>query len=154
MILLLPIFGSVMRMPERTSRRTFLDKVFRCSFGTPSHFGGLRRHWPTQCHSQSGLGVTVWRPGHMSFHADLGVLLQHACIWFFNTSLSYSRSRYAHCCHTGVGIRCAPCLKGRASWLPRMWAFEDCVQRRDDLYFLRAPFWLGWSSIYTMFDLC
>ena len=34
----------------------------RCSFGMPNHFGGLRRHWPTRCHSQSGLGVTVWRP--------------------------------------------------------------------------------------------
>ena len=56
----------------------------------------------------------MWRPGHMSFRADSGVLLQHAWNWFFNTSLSYSCSRYAHCCHTGVGIRCASCPKGRA----------------------------------------
>ena len=30
----------------------------------------LRRHWPTQFHSQSGLGVTVWHPGHISICAD------------------------------------------------------------------------------------
>ena len=65
----------------------------RCSFGTLSHFGGLRRHWLTRCHSRSRLGVTVWHPDHMSFRADLGVLLQHSWNWFFSTSLSYSRSR-------------------------------------------------------------
>ena len=27
----------------------------------------------------------MWLPGHMSIHADLGVLLQHAWIWFFST---------------------------------------------------------------------
>ena len=124
----------------------------RCSFGTTSHFGGLCRHWPTRCHSQSGLGVIVWRLGHMSFCVDPGVLLQHAWTWFFNTSLSYSCLRYVHYCHTGVGIWCAPCPEGRASWLPWVWVPEDCVQRRDDFYFLRAPFWLGWSSIYTMFN--
>ena len=64
-----------------------------CSFRTPSHFVRFLRHWPTHCHAQSGLGVIVWRPGHLSFHVDLGVLLQHAWNWFFSTSLSYSRSR-------------------------------------------------------------
>ena len=68
----------------------------------PSHFGKLCRHWPTRCHSQSRLGVTMWCPGHMSFHADPRVLLKHAWNWFFSTSLSYSRLRYTHCCHTGV----------------------------------------------------
>ena len=48
-----------------------------------SHFVGLLWHWPTYCHSQSGLGVTVWHPSHLSFHADSGVLLQHAWNWFF-----------------------------------------------------------------------
>ena len=63
-------------------------------------------------------------------------------------------SRYAHCCHTGVGIRCALCPEGRASWLPWLWASEDCVQRRDDFRFLRASRGLGRSLVYTMFDLC
>ena len=119
----------------------------RCSFKIPSHFGGLHQHWPTRCHSQLGLGVTVWRLGQMSFCADSRVLFQHAWNWFFSTSLFYSHSRYTHCCHTVVCCGCAPCSQGRASWLPWMWAFDDCVQRRDDVYFLRAPFWLGWSSV-------
>ena len=87
----------------------------RCSFGMPSHFVKLLWHWPTHCHSQPGLGVAVWHLDHMSIHANPGVLLQHAWIWFFSTSISYSRSRYMHSYHTGVGIWCALCPEGRAS---------------------------------------
>ena len=85
----------------------------------PGHFVRFLRHWPTYCYSQSGLGVTVWRPGHLSFCADPGVLHQHAWNWFFSTSLSYSRSRYVHYCHTIACCGCALCSEGRASWLPR-----------------------------------
>ena len=92
----------------------------RCSFGTLSHFVRLLWHWPTHYHSQSRLGVIVWHPGHLSIHADLGVLLQHAWTWLFSTSFSYSRSRYTHSCHTGVGIWCALCPEGKASWPPRL----------------------------------
>ena len=79
----------------------------------------------------------------MSFCADPVVLLQYAWTWFFSTSLSYSRSRYAYCCHTGVGIRCALCSKGRASWPPQMWVTEDYVQRRDDRQFCKRPSYWG-----------
>ena len=41
------------------------------------------------------MGVTVWRLGHLSSHAYLGVLLQHARDWLFSTSFLHSRSRYA-----------------------------------------------------------
>ena len=99
----------------------------RCSFRTPSHFVGFLQHWPTHYHSQLGLGVTVWHPGHLSFRVDPGILLQHAWNWFFSTSLSYSRSRYTHCCHTAACCGCASCSTGRASWLPWIWSFEDCV---------------------------
>ena len=97
LILPLLLFDSVMRMPERTSWKTFST---RCSFETPNHFVGLLWHWPTHCHSQLGLGVTVWCPDHLSYHTDPGVLLQHAWTGLFSTSLSYSRSRYAHSGHT------------------------------------------------------
>ena len=93
----------------------------------------------------------MWHPGHLSIRADPGILLQHAWTRFFSTSLSYSHSRYAHSCHTRIGIRCALCSKGRASWLPQLWVSDDCVQRQDDFCFLRASRWLGQSSIYTMF---
>ena len=41
----------------------------------------------------------------MSIRVDSRVFLQHAWTRFFSTFLSYSRSRYAHCCHIRVGIR-------------------------------------------------
>ena len=126
----------------------------RYSFRTLSHFVGFLRHWPTHCHSQSGLGVIVWRLGHLSIRVDPRVLLQHAWTWFFGTFPSYSCSRYVHSCHTGVGIWCALCPEGRASWLPRLWASKDCVQRQDDFCFLRVSRWLGRLLVYTMFDLC
>ena len=78
-------------------------------FGTPSHFSGLHRHWPSHCHSQSGMGVTVWCLGHLSFHAYPRVLLQHARDWSFSASFLHSRSRYAHSCHT---VTCCGCASG------------------------------------------
>ena len=74
----------------------------------PSHLVGLIQHWPTHCHSQLGLGVTVWHPGHLSFHVDPRVLLQHAWTGYFCTSFSFSRLRYAHSGHTRYCIQGAP----------------------------------------------
>ena len=90
----------------------FLDddafKAFlRHSFGTPSHFVGLCQHRPSLCHSQSGMGVTVWRPSHLSSRVYPGVLLQHAWDWLFSTSFLHSRSRYAHSYHTATCCGCA-----------------------------------------------
>ena len=134
-----PFFYSV---PWWGCPKGLLGELFstRCSFETPSHFGGLCQQWPTRCHSQSGSGVTAWHTSHMSFHVDPRVLLQHAWNWFFNTSLSYSRSRYAYCCYTRVGIRCASCPEGRASWLPQLLAPEDYVWRRAYVSFCECPF--------------
>ena len=39
---------------------------------------------------------------HLSIHADTRVLLQHAWIWLFRTSVFYSHSRYAHRGHSGI----------------------------------------------------
>ena len=108
LLLLIPppfLFSSVMRRPNRTSLRTFLNEAFiRNAESFCQTFLTL-----THCHSQSGLGVTVWCPDHMSIHADPGVLLQHAWIWFFSTSFYHSCLRYTHCCHTGDCLQCAPC---------------------------------------------
>ena len=68
--------------------------------------------------------------------------------------LFHTRVRGVHSCHTEVGIWCAPCPEGRASWLPRLWASKDYVQRRAYVHFLWASLWLGRSSIYSMFNLC
>ena len=89
------------------------------------------------------MGITVWHSSHLSVRVDPGVLLQHAWIWFFSTFLFYSCSRYAHCGYTIACYECASCSEGRAPWLPRLWAFEDCVQRWDDFRLLWASCRLG-----------
>ena len=119
----------------------------------PSHPRGLRRHWPTRCHSHSGLGVTMWHPNHMSIRADLGVLLQHAWIWLFSTSFDHSRLRYAYCCHTVDCSRCASCPEGSISWLSRLWASKNYVQGWAHICFLWVPFWVGWSPVHLLFGL-
>jgi len=151
LILLLLISGFVMRMPERNSRRTFLDEMFiqnaesfcqisstltypmSFTVGFWSHCVTPRSH-VLPCRSRS------FTPTCME------LILQ-----YFSFILAFE---VRACCHTGVGLWCASCPEGRASWLPRMWASEDRVQRRDDLCFLRASRGLGRSSVYTMFDLC
>ena len=103
---LLLIFGSVMRMPESTSRRTFLNKVF---------IRNAESFWRTSSTLTFPLSFTVRDGSHLSICADLGVLLQHAWIRFFSTSLFYSFFRYTHCSHTAACCRCASCFEGRAS---------------------------------------
>ena len=108
-LILLLISGSVMRMPERTSRRTFLDEVF---------IWNAKSFWWTLPTLTFPMSFTVRVGSHCvtswSIRADPRVLLQHA--WtLFSTSLLYSRSRYAHCCHTATCCGCAPCSEGRAS---------------------------------------
>ena len=70
-------------------------------------FGELRQHWPSHCHSQSGMGVTMWRPDHLSSCAYPGVLLEHTQDWSFSNFLLYLRSRYAHSYHTAACYGCA-----------------------------------------------
>ena len=129
-------------VPWWASSKGLLGELFqmRTSFKMSSHFVGLLRHWPTLYHSQSGLRVAVWHLSHLSIRVDLGVLLQHAWIWLFSTSVCHSRLRYVHSCHTGYCIYYAPCPEGRASWLPQLWASVDSVQRRAYFCFLWAPF--------------
>jgi len=87
----------------------FLRELFPMghSFWTPSHSSGLRQHRPFHCHSQLGMGVTVWRPGHLFSRVYPGLLLQHARDWSFSTSFLHSCLRYAHSCHTAACYGCA-----------------------------------------------
>ena len=119
LILLLSLSGSVMRRPKRTSLRTFPDEAF---IQNAKSFCQTSLTLTFLLSSTVGIRVTVWRPSHLSIHADLRVLLQHACIWFFSTSFHYSRLGYAYCCHTEDCLRCAPCPEDRASWLPQLWS--------------------------------
>ena len=79
----------------------------RHSFGTPSHLRSFCWHRPSHCHSQSKMGVFLWRARHLSSHADSGVLLQHARDWPLHTSFCYLGSRYFYSCHTVACYGCA-----------------------------------------------
>ena len=146
LILLLLISGSVMRMSERTSQRTFLDKVF---------IQNVESFWRTSTTLTFLMSFTIWIGSHCvtsrsHVHPCWSRSFTPTCMDLFRTSLSYLCSRYAHCCHTAACCGCAPYFEGKSSWLPQMLASKDCVQRQDDLCFLQAPFWLGWLLVYTM----
>ena len=53
---------------------------------------------PTVIYSR-GLGVTMWHPGHVPFHAHTRVLLQHAQIWILCTLVCHLRLGYTRCSH-------------------------------------------------------
>ena len=71
------MFGFMMRRPNQTSLRTFLDEAFILNV---SHLVGLLWHRPSHCHLQYRIGATVWCLGHLSICVDPGVLLQRAWI--------------------------------------------------------------------------
>ena len=117
LILLHPISGSVMIKAVRTFWRTFPDKAFiwntKSSYQifpilafSLSYTVGVRSHCVA-----SRLLVFPW--SYMSFTPT-------AWFWLFYTSFCYSRSRYAHCNHSGSYIRGATRTEGSASWLPKL----------------------------------
>ena len=109
------LFGSVIRMPKRTFRRTFLDKAFIRNAESFCHTSptltyilsfiiGVRSHY-----------VTSWSPVHSCWSR----IFTPTCMNLILQYLSfYSCSRYAYSCHIGYCIRGASCPKGRAFWLP------------------------------------
>ena len=55
----------------------------------------------------------MWHLGHLSFHYHIGVLLQHAQIQLFFTSIYHLHSRYMHRSHSGSYIRSATRTEGK-----------------------------------------
>ena len=92
----------VMRKSNQTSWRTFVDEAFiRNATSFCQTF--LTLTYPLSF--TVGLGVTLWHPDHLSLHDHIGVLLQYAWNWYFNTSFLLSHSRYAHCSYLGDCLR-------------------------------------------------
>ena len=119
----------VIRMSERTSRRTFLNELF---------IWNVESFWR--------ISPTLTYP--MSFIVRVG---SH-CVTSRSLVLPcWSRSFTPTCMELILQyLSFILTFEVCASWLPRMWVSEDCVQRWDDLCFLGVPFYLGWSLIYTM----
>ena len=107
LILPLSLFGSMMMMLTRHSRRTFLNEAFI------RNAKSYCRTLPTLTFSLSYIvgdgSHCVTSRSHVLFCADLGVLLQYTQDRSFSTSLFHSRSRYTHPCHTTAGFGCASC---------------------------------------------
>ena len=85
------------------------------SFGMPR--GSIRffRYCFTHCHSQSGMGISMWDTREMSHCDHSGVLLQHARFRYLYTSVCYVGSRYTYCSHSRYYFRNTTCFAGVAS---------------------------------------
>ena len=146
-----PLFLSVfvMMMPTRHLRKTFSNLAFI------RNAESFYWHWLSHCHSQSGMGVSLWRTYHLSSRADLRVLLQHARDWPLRTSFCYL-------CHTtGISIPITPQLVTNVLRVPRI-EFPDyssCERLRivseDQLMstFCERPS-VGWAPVHLLLRLC
>ena len=99
---------SHLQFRDDDAHKAFSENFSRCGIHSNAKSFWQTSSTPTfWCHSQSGMGVTVWCPGHLSSRAYLRFLLQHAWDWSFSTSFLHLRSRYAHSCHTAAYYGCA-----------------------------------------------
>ena len=102
------LFTLVVSMaPKRKSTPAWNPLRSRASSSSDPTLSHIRFRDDDAFKAFSEMGVTVWRPGHLSSRADSGVLLQHVRDWSISTSFLHSRSRYAHSYHTKVGCGCA-----------------------------------------------
>ena len=124
------------------------------SFGTPR--GSIKLFWycSNHCHSQSGMGISIWDTRAMSHRDHIGVLLQYAQFRYLYTSVCYADSRYTYRSHSGSYIRDTTRPTGSASWLPRLSASEDYVQRWDSVSFLWDTVFMGWALKHLMLKRC
>ena len=123
-LLLIPLHlmsSSTMIKPIRTFRRTFPNTAFIRN-AKSSYWMFLILTFSLSSTIGVRSGVIVWHLDHLPFCDHTGVLLQHAQIWVFYTSVCHSCLGYAHCSHSGSYILCATRIKGSASWLPRLWS--------------------------------
>ena len=105
--------GSMMRRPNQTSLRNFLDKAF---------IRNAKSFCQTSLTLIFPLSSTVGNGGHCVTSRSPVHPCQHAWIWFFSTSLYYSHLRYANSGHSGYCIWCASRPQGSTSWLPWLWS--------------------------------
>ena len=115
---------------------------------------GLFRYYSTHCHSQSGMGISIWDIRKLSHRAHIGVLLQYAWFQYLYTSICYASSRYTYCSHSRYYFQDTTHFVGFAPWLPRLSMSEDCVQRRTSVSFLWDTFFMGWELKYLILKLC
>ena len=125
-----------------------------CSIGAPRDSIRFFRYYYTHCHSQSGMGISIWDTRELSHRDHSGFLLQHAQFRYLYTSVCYAHSRYMYRSHAGHCFRDTTHSKHIASWLSLVSTSDDCVQRRTSVSLLWDTFFMGWSSKHLMLGLC
>ena len=81
----------------------------RRSSKTPGHSVGFLRHYATRCHSNSGMGTSLWETCALSRRVYSGVLLQHTRHRYLCASVCFYISRYTYHGYSGYCIRCITC---------------------------------------------
>ena len=114
-----------------------------CSFRRPYDSIGLFQYCSTHCHSQLGMGISMWDTGELSHHDHIGVLLQHARFRYLYTTVCYADSRYTYRSHSKSCFRDTTHSMGSASWLPSLSTSEDIVQGWTSVSFLWDIFFMG-----------
>ena len=101
-----------LQRPKQTSLRTSLDEAFirnAKSFCQTSLTLTYPLSFTVEVRSHC---VTFWSLVHPCLSRSSTLTCMDLIIQYL---FCYSRSRYAHCGHTGYCIICAPCPEGRAS---------------------------------------
>ena len=62
----------------------------------PSHFVGFLQHYATRCHSNSRMGISMWKTRALSCSVYTGVLLQHTRHRYLCASVCYAIPRYTY----------------------------------------------------------
>ena len=79
---------------------------------------GLCRHFFTQCHSHSGMGLSLWYTLEVSHRVHTGVILQYAWYRYLCTLVCYCTPRYTYRSHFGSCIWDTTHSVGNASDYP------------------------------------
>ena len=101
--------GSMIRRLVWTSRRTSQNMAFIQNATLSYRTSSIPFY---HCHSQLGLGISLWDPGELFHYDHKGVLLQYAQFWLFYTSFHHLYSRYSYSSHSEAYLQCATCSEG------------------------------------------
>ena len=117
------------RFCDEKAQQDFFENFSKC---------GVLWYYSTQCHSHSGMRISMWDTLEVSYRDNTGVPLQYAWYQYLCNSVCYDSQRYTYCSHFGSCIRDTTCPAGSASWLPCLSVSKDYVQ--------------GWASVSLLWD--
>ena len=148
LILLLFMFGSVMRRPVKTSQRTSPNMAFN------RNIAWFYQTFPILLYPLSfivGDGNLYVR---YSWDVPPWSFKRSTPTWYLYISICYADLRYTYCSHSRDYFRDTTCSVGIAYWLPCLSTSEDYVQGQTSVSFLWDTFFMGWAPKHLMFKFC